>query len=165
MRIETERLLVKPMTCLNYKDFSEIVTDFRDGEYSKYNPPLPQTKDEVKEFFYGFLENIDTFGIYLNKEMIGLVTVTSDYDQLDIGYMFKDKYHGYGYAYEGTKAVIDLLIEQFGQFDAKITAGVASENIPSVKLLDKLGFKCKSKEEISFVDDFVIESCNYVLQY
>ena len=165
MRIETERLLVKPMTYLNYKDFSKIVTDFRDGKYSKYNPPLPQTKDEMDELFYFFLENIDTFGIYLNKEMIGLVTITNDYDQLEIGYMFKDKFHGYGYAYEGTKAIINLLVKTYGKLGTKIIAGVASENIPSVKLLDKLGFKCASKEKISFVNDFVIESCNYILEY
>lgn len=164
MRIETERLYVKSMRRTDYDDFNEIVIDFRSGDYSMYNPPLPQD-DEMLDFFYGYLEYLDTFGIYLNNEMIGVVTVTFDNDQFEIGYMFKNKHHGKGYAYEGTKAVIDSLIQQYEKYNVQIVAGTATKNIPSIKLLNKLGFKCMSIEEVSFVDGVVIEGRNYVLEY
>lgn len=164
MRIKTERLCVKSMRRVDYDDFSKIVVDFRSGDYSMYNPPLPQD-DEMLNFFYGYLEYLDTFGIYLNDEMIGVVTVTVDDDQFEIGYMFKNKYHGKGYAYEGTKAVIDSLIQQYEDYNVQIVAGTATKNIPSIKLLDKLGFRCTSIEEVSFVEGVVIEGRNYVLEY
>lgn len=164
MRIETERLYVKSMRRTDYDDFNEIVIDFRSGDYSMYNPPLPQD-DEMLDFFYGYLEYLDTFGIYLNNEMIGVVTVTFDNDQFEIGYMFKNKHHGKGYAYEGTKAVIDLLIQQYEDYNIQIVAGTATKNIPSIKLLNKLGFRCTSIEEVSFVDGVAIEGRNYVLEY
>ena len=97
--------------------------------------------------------------------MIGVVTVTFDNDQFEIGYMFKSKHHGKGYAYEGTKAVIDLLVQQYKDYNVQIVAGTATKNIPSIKLLNKLGFRCTSIEEISFVEGVVIEGRNYVLEY
>ena len=164
MRIKTERLCVKSMRSIDYDDFSKIVIDFRSGDYSMYNPPLPKD-DEMLDFFYGHLEYLDTFGIYLNDEMIGVVTVTVDNNQFEIGYMFKSKHHGKGYAYEGTKAVIDSLIQQYEDYDVQIVAGAATKNIPSIKLLDKLGFRCTSIEDVSFVEGIVIEGRNYVLEY
>lgn len=165
MRIKTERLCVRLMRKRDYDDFNKIVVDFRSGDYSMYNPPLPQDDDKMLDYFYGCLEYIDTFGIYLNDEMIGVVTVTFDNDQFEIGYMFKSKHHGKGYAYEGTKAVIDLLVQQYENYNVQIVAGTATKNIPSIKLLNKLGFRCTSIEEISFVEGVVIEGRNYVLEY
>lgn len=165
MRIQTERLFIKEMTDVDYKDFNNMTIDFRTSKYSMYNPPLPQDKDEMLEFFYGHLEYIDTYGIYLKDEMIGIVTVTPDYNQFEIGYMFKNKYHGRGYAYEGTKAVIDSLVKSYGKYKVKIIAGVAVKNTPSTKLLDKLGFKCESIEDVSFVEGITIKGANYVLEY
>ena len=163
--MKTKRLFIKEMTEADYIDFSEIVIDFKNSKYSMYNPPLPQDDYEMEDLFYFYLDCIMAYGIYLNNEMIGVVTVISDNNEFEIGYMFKNKYQRKGYAYEGTKAVIDLLIDNYGKYNVKIIAGTAIKNEPSIKLLNKLGFKCESIEEVSFIENVTMIGCNYVLEY
>ena len=70
------------------------------------------------------------------EELIGLCAfLTNDESQRELGYRFRKKYWGKGYATEVTKNMIDYC---FNVLDLElITADVNIENIASVKVLEK----------------------------
>jgi ribosomal-protein-alanine N-acetyltransferase len=58
-------------------------------------------------------------------------------DGVDIGFAFLPEFEGLGYAYESAKKVMETGIEQFGI--TKISAITLEDNLPSRKLIEKLG--------------------------
>ena len=93
--------------------------------------------------------------------MIGYVCFHKDKEAYDLGYCFYSVFHSNGYAYESTRALIDYLIEEYGV--KTFVAGTAIDNIPSCRLLEKLGFICVSTELVSFNEDFSFQGGNFVL--
>lgn len=71
-------------------------------------------------------------------------------DSYEIGYCFHSKYHGKGYAKESISAVLPFL-KSIGV--SRVTAGTAINNIPSIRLLNSLGFKQIGTEKVSFYKD------------
>ena len=88
-------------------------------------------------------------------------TYKKDGDSYDLGYCFHSAYHSKGYAYEGTKALVEYFASEYGA--TRFTAGTAINNIPSCRLLEKLGFTCVSTETVSFDNAFSFQGGNYVL--
>lgn len=66
------------------------------------------------------------------------------------GYCFHSDYHGKGYAKESYQALINLFSDRGIK---RLTAGTALKNIPSVRLLNSLGFKQIGTERVSFYQD------------
>ena len=67
-----------------------------------------------------------------------------------IGYCYHAAYHGKGYAKESHLALIDYMRELGIK---RLTAGTALNNIPSVALLQSLGFELIETEKVSFYKD------------
>ncbi len=90
------------------------------------------------------------FAVCLDSTVIGYAAFNRREEGYELGYCFRSDFHGQGYAYESISALIDL-------FRAKgvklITAGTALNNLPSVKLLRKLGFVQTGTEDVSFYKD------------
>lgn len=86
-------------------------------------------------------ENIKYHVISIKSEdiPIGIVTIIKrDYlDYHDIGFAFLPEYSGQGYALEASK----YLLDQYTIIHPIILATTKSENVKSIKLLEKLGFK------------------------
>lgn len=55
-----------------------------------------------------------------------------------IGYKFDAAYHGKGYAFEACQAAIDVIFSNYRLH--RIDARVAPDNLPSIRLLERLGF-------------------------
>lgn len=70
-------------------------------------------------------------------------------------------YHSKGYAFESIKALIEYFAAECGA--ATFTAGTAIDNIPSCRLLEKLGFACTSTETVSFDNVFSFQGGNFEL--
>lgn len=84
------------------------------------------------------------FGLYLvelleSSEPIGMCgLIKRDFlDHADLGFALMPEYCGYGYAFESSRASLELAREQFRM--TKIVAFTAIDNQPSIKLLEKLG--------------------------
>lgn len=78
-----------------------------------------------------------------------------------MGYCFHSSYHSNGYAYESIDALIGYVAKEYHV--SRFTAGIAIENMPSCRLLEKLGFTCASTEKVSFDGRFFFQGGNFVL--
>ena len=82
--------------------------------------------------------------------------------QLELGYSLDPAYQGNGYA---TEAVRAILVSAFGAWDIhRMTASVDPENMPSVRLLERLGFR----KEAHFIASFRVngewrDDCIYAM--
>jgi len=80
------------------------------------------------------------------SKAIGFVFLsTENSGDTHIGYLLAESYWGKGYATEILKGLIDF-IESEDQV-TRLIAGVATENVVSIKLLQKLGFIHSSTED------------------
>lgn len=78
---------------------------------------------------------------------IGIHFMDDDY-QIEIGYTLSPEYQGNGYAQEAVKAVIDYSFTELKKH--RVTASVDPDNIKSIKLLEKIGFR----KEAHFIKSF-----------
>ena len=146
MRIETERLVVRMLQREDADAMQQTLQDFEQSEYRlfDYKPPVDMDRIEVLMRYWVRSRKYYTLILKESEEKIGFISVGGD----EIGFSLKTEFHNQGYGYEGTKAVIDYLSDK--KKIKVFTAQAALENIPSVKLLEKLGFVMKSTEEIQF---------------
>jgi [ribosomal protein S5]-alanine N-acetyltransferase len=144
--LETERLLFRKFTI----DDAELIYDLNfDPEVTKY------TKDPITDVGHArkVLEEVilPQYALYghgrwalllkENGEFIGWcgLKYRPELDEIDLGYRFKKKFWGKGYATEAAKASIDY---GFGKLNLKtITGRALPGNDASVKVLEKCGMK------------------------
>lgn len=85
--------------------------------------------------YYIYLKNHPGF-------IIGAVNFSSiihgPFSRASIGYKLDQRYHGNGYAFEACSAAIPAVLSNYKLH--RLDARVSPENIPSIKLLEKLGF-------------------------
>ena len=72
-------------------------------------------------------------------EMVGEIVVMPEDGTISLGYTFSYKHHRKGYAYEALNALIEQLHAQYPQWD--FISFTDPENVPSIALLEKLGYK------------------------
>ena len=163
MMIETNRLCIRHLNEADWQDMKRIFTNFNHSEYAVYDMPLPTNNEEIKTLTKRFADSNLFFAVFLEEssEMFGYVSFHKDGDSYDLGYCFHSAYHSKGYAYEGTKALVEYFASEYGA--TRFTAGTAINNIPSCRLLEKLGFTCVSTETVSFDNAFSFQGGNYVL--
>lgn len=163
MELKTHRLYIRDLQEDDWTKMKNIFIDFNNSKYVAYDRPLPTEDTEIEALTKQFVENGLFFAIYLldKNKMIGYVCFHKDEEKYDLGYCFHSTFHSNGYAYESISALIDYFIQEYNA--ATFTAGTAIDNIPSCKLLEKLGFKCVSTEYISFNEDFSFEGGNFIL--
>jgi RimJ/RimL family protein N-acetyltransferase len=74
-------------------------------------------------------------------KLIGMISVNPKQEGIEygFGYVFHADYQGQGYATEACRTMVD---HAFGTLNAqRITTGTAAANLPSCRLLKKLGFQ------------------------
>ena len=144
IEITTPRLTLKPF---DYKDIEVFVKYQQDEEFKRQmggvlNEELAREKfDLYYDFFaknsYGF------FSIYEKgqEEWIGQagISTRATADFVELGWAIVPKHQGKGYATEAIRAVIDWCRKVHNW--QKFYFCIEPENIPSVKLAEKLGGK------------------------
>lgn len=141
--INTKRLVLKPLGMKYIESVHEYSSDI---ENTKYMLHLPNNNiEETKEFlqrsdaewksaapsFYEFAiiyqdKHIGAASIYLEDGLSG-----------ELGWIINKKYHKQGFAFEAARALMDFSINEL-----KIKHFIAhcdAENIPSYKVMEKLG--------------------------
>ncbi|WP_299664696.1 GNAT family N-acetyltransferase [uncultured Psychromonas sp.] len=142
--IETERLILIPVTKADFDIYKDIMSC---PVMSLYLPKEAPYSDE--EVFLHIVKRVEhwkqgfgSFIVYLKNEpniKLGYtgIEVSPNIKCSDIRYGFKKNAQGYGYAYEAARAVLEHTFT-LGKHD-KIYGVAVKENIPSVKILEKLG--------------------------
>lgn len=150
--ITTDRLILK---VLDSTYAPEVLTLYQNNRtlFETFDPTRPDnfyTLDFQTTFMdYEYQDIIKgktlRYYIYLQEDpntIIGSVNFSSithgPFSRTSIGYKLDERYHGFGYAEEACQAAIEVIFSNYKIH--RIEARVAPENIPSIKLLERLGF-------------------------
>ncbi len=141
--LKTERLVIRRF-CMNDAAACFPFMSDEQGMYLDGCKPFHIMDEDYWERMELFEEREGQYVIVLQSinEVIGTINVFDDDSRAvsskEIGYAISPKYQRNGYAYEAISAIVNLLQNDL-LFDV-VVAGVLPENIPSIKLLEKLGF-------------------------
>ncbi len=146
IEIKTDRLTLKELEDNDKNAYFSLYTDEDVNKYYGYdyredigdNQPSPQ-------YFFAFQQGLKdkreeySLAVKIGDVLIGeVVLYNADFlGGIEIGFRFFREYQGQGYAYEATGAVIDYLKTRGFK---KVVARHYPQNLPSQKLLTKLGF-------------------------
>ena len=153
--IKTERLLVRRVRAEDWKAIQAIWADAAKSVYAQYDKPSALDDQSVSRRIEKWASFIDSdehmfFAVCLRDTVIGYAALNKRENGFELGYCFHSSYHGKGYAKESISAILDAA-KEMGV--ARITAGTALNNTPSVRLLASLGFIQTGTEDVSFYKD------------
>lgn len=149
MKIITRRLEIRPFEFADWKALQRIVLDFQSSEYRYFDRCLPSDDAGVQSAARYAASSGMWFAVCLGGEAIGYVCFHEENGFMDVGYCFLSAFHGCGYASESISALLELL-SSIGI--TRFSAGTALDNAPSVKLLNRLGFRLTGTEEVCFYE-------------
>lgn len=145
--METERLCLIEITIDDVADIHKLHSIPEVDEFNTLG--IPQSIEETRKLVAPILQekakvprSAYTWKIILNEthQFIGLAGMTLSNDKFKLGeiyYKLHPAFWGKGYATEVAKRLVK---EGFERFDLqKVEAGVATENIKSIRVLEKLG--------------------------
>lgn len=139
---ETERLIIRRLTHADTPDYHEI---FGNPRVCALDDFAAISREEAEESVRLILERYEVdwdeqeWGVELKGggKCIGVLALIVKKGVAYIGYHFNEAYHGRGYAREAVRAWLPLL----GQtYNLPVKALVDPANIPSIALLEKVGF-------------------------
>ena len=151
--METERLYIRRYTKEDFPGFCELIRDKMASPYAKYDHTFP-TEDAALMEVLNFFAISDEFWALEEKsehKIIGFVSLNYvDEASRNLGYCLHTHWHGRGYASETARRIIRYAREELGL--EKLVTGTAEENLPSVRLLERLGFTrlCEGSFELHF---------------
>lgn len=144
--LDTKRLYLTEM-CL--EDLDDIYGVYDDPLVEKYAGAPYYDREKAIQYIKDYVEiqyRFYEYGIWLVRdketdEVIGRAGITgrAGYEDAELGYVFAKRVWGRGYATEVIKAVIEYAREEL--LLERLNAFVMPENVVSVHILDKLGFK------------------------
>ncbi|MDQ0594181.1 RimJ/RimL family protein N-acetyltransferase [Chryseobacterium ginsenosidimutans] len=147
MQLYTERLLLREITI----DDKQAIFDYRsDAQANKFQNWIPETLEDVESFIQRnnkeFNKPESWYQVLITdketKAVIGDVGIHffgSENLQVELGITLNKKYQGKGYASEALKGVIDFLFNVLKKH--RIMASVDPENIDSLNLMERIGFR------------------------
>ena len=107
--------------------------------------PNPYTEKNAKEWLKMVTDNDTITGIYraivCDGKPIGSISVEKKDDDAEIGYMLLNEYTNKGIATEAVKQICTIAFKILSL--EQITANVFPQNIASIRVLQKNGFKYK----------------------
>lgn len=151
-RIETERLILRPLTVKDADDVFEWVGDPVVNRYMYY--ALYDNTEQVKEWIRGIGDDTCEFGFELAStgKVIGAGSVK--YNQgcnaYELGYNLNRAFWGQGFAAEASKAMIQWAHETMGVREFCATHAIA--NVASGNVIRKCGFRFEKYVQYSKLD-------------
>ena len=152
--IETERLVLRPVTLDDAEAMFEYASDKENTRYTfPTNQSLEETRNNIALFYLA--NPLGRWGIELkeNGKFIGTIDLL-DLDLClkkgSIGYVLNKDYWNQGLATEATKAVIALAFEQLGM--NKLIAVYDKDNPASGRVMAKAGMQFSHEEAYAMLD-------------
>lgn len=142
MRLETERLLIEPLT---HQDFDALATIDADSLVRRYIDNKTMTRQQVADYIEAMLRSYkeNGYGRFAVKAkadgaLIGLCGFIDEDYGVDFGYRYAQSSWGQGLATEAGVAVMDYGARKLRL--PKLIGLVMPENKASANVLTKLGF-------------------------
>lgn len=150
--IKTERLLIRRVRAGDWRAIQAVWTDAARSVYAQYDRPNDLRDNAVRARIgkwasFGESREHMFFAVCLSDELIGYAALHRHGDACELGYCFRSDHHRKGYAKESISAILGTL-KQEGV--TCVSAGTALDNVPSVRLLNSLGFRQTGTEKVSF---------------
>jgi RimJ/RimL family protein N-acetyltransferase len=151
--MNTERLTIRRFTA---DDFNDVFEYLSDPEVVKYEPYPAVTPEQGCEYLERMMNSADFWAVCLtdgDKQIGQVYLAEKDQNTWEVGYVFNSRYQRQGYASE---AVARLLSHVFADCGAhRVFAHCNPENVPSWKLLERLGFRREAhlKQNVYFHTD------------
>lgn len=152
MRIETERLILRP---LQHKDVDDILPYHSDPESIRYIPWGERDRDYVVDWltravtYRGIGEEQPGLLLAMVEKSSGKVigqlnTAMTDRpnNTADIGYISNPAYRGQGFVHEALVALIDYLFNE--EKVHRVIADIDIRNHDSVRVVERLGFRLEA---------------------
>jgi RimJ/RimL family protein N-acetyltransferase len=150
VRTETERLVIRSFLLSDVPAYAKIVADPRVTKYLADGSP--HTYEEAEAYIRDCIDRdrvtgISRYAVLRKREMdlIGFCGFKEQQEYVDFGWRYAHHAWGQGYA---TEAALGIL--QYGVGELRLTniaAGAFTENIASLKIIRKLGFKRVARDQ------------------
>lgn len=127
---------------LRNRDFFTPFEPIRDDSHFT----LEGQKSEIANGIQGVANDQSyTFGIFLKKtdELVGRIALTGiargPFQNAYLGYFMDEKYNGKGYITAAVSLCVEYAFKEIGLH--RVQAGVMPKNLPSIRVLEKAGFR------------------------
>ncbi len=163
MIITTNRLTLRP---IRPQDKMHLFRYRSDEQANQYQSWVPKTEEEVEVFIENNPLAFDISDTWFqlvvllreNEHLIGDLGVHftgSQNQQVEIGFTLAKDYQRQGYATEAVKGLVDYLFSDLNKH--RVTASIDPRNIPSIKLVERIGFRQEAhfKESLYFKGEWV----------
>jgi [ribosomal protein S5]-alanine N-acetyltransferase len=141
--IQTDRLTIRNFRPEDWRDLHEMIVQYQASEYAQYDHKWPTSEEKIQGVAKWFSEGDSYLAVCLQatSKLIGFVALNREEREdglaFNLGYVFNFDYHGQGYATEACRAAIKHAFERLNA--ARIVTGTALANLPSCRLLARLG--------------------------
>ena len=148
MQFQTERLEIRPITAADREAVLDLLTNEIVGK--TYMLPEYKNREEAMPLFERLValsEDVSRYvaGIYWEDRFIGMMNETEIKDgAIEMGYAFLPAYYNRGFATEAFTGAIQYL---FAQGFTTVLAGAFSENIASLRVMEKCGMTRKPQTD------------------
>ena len=158
--IETERLILRNFTAEDGPALLKMIMQYKTSPYAKYDHQWPTDPEKIKGVAKWFAGGDAYLAVCLKETdvFIGFVCLNPvkreepcGMKEYDTGYIFDFDFHGKGYATEACNAVLSYAFESLNA--DRVVTGTAGKNLPSCKLLEKIGLSVVSRGTGSFQTD------------
>ncbi|WP_108670354.1 GNAT family N-acetyltransferase [Peribacillus acanthi] len=145
--LETERLLLRPLTTIDSERVEELASDY-DVAKTTLTIPYPYPKGSAMHFITSVLEmekdgKLAIFAIVDKgtNDLIGIINMNLSlvYQRGELAYWVGKSYWGQGYGTEAAKVVMKYGFEELGL--NKVFAQSFTNNPGSWKIMEKIGLK------------------------
>jgi RimJ/RimL family protein N-acetyltransferase len=158
MKLETNRLIIRPVTL---DDKNEIFEYRHDTETNKYQGWIPKSIEEVESFIEKISKQINVPETWFQCVIIvketqiiigdlGIHFLDTGNKQVEIGCTLNKNFQNHGYATESIKRVIDYLFKELNKH--RIITSIDPDNKNSIRLVERIGFR----KEAHFVESLFI---------
>ncbi len=141
--IKTNRLIIRNLKKSDIQAYFNIFSNPNIALYDDFQPiSIDEAVHNIDEITANYLESLkeQEFAVALDStdETIGVLYLKEEENRTLVGYHFNENFQGKGYAFEAVKDFIRSISENTTK---PIEALVDYKNLPSIRLLEKLGFE------------------------
>ena len=147
MLLETNRLIIECFKSSDISDWAKIESDvnvrrFVDGKVLSFKEAKKYVEMNIRQYQrigYG------RYAVRLKKtgNLIGMCGFLKENYEIDFGYRYSKISWGKGFGFEAAKVVLNYGFSELGL--EKVVGLTAEENLGSIRILEKLGFKLQEK--------------------
>ena len=147
MKLETKRLILRPLSLEDKDDLFEYRSD---SETNRYQGWIPKTMEDVEVFIGKISKEINERGTWFQLAIIekesqkmigdlGIHFIDSEDKQVELGCTLNKDFQNMGFATEALIRVIDYLFRDLNKH--RITTSIDPANKSSIRLVERIGFR------------------------